>query len=119
MTIKRDGGPAFPRPASVGTDYATGQTGVAIRDSQSGMSLRDWFAGQAPEPGIQELAGVLGMDEATPFESWDLTPEQRTAGVLCVREAYAKLSWTEKLAACAKYKYAHADAMLAARAENL
>ena len=36
-----DGGPAFPRPASDFPNYA-----------QVGMSLRDWFAGQA-------LLGIL------------------------------------------------------------
>lgn len=33
---KPDGGPAFPMPASDG-----------FHEQQSGMSLRDWFAGQA------------------------------------------------------------------------
>jgi hypothetical protein len=37
------GGPAFPRPAS--TDEANTCCGVFY--DQEGMSLRDWFAGQA------------------------------------------------------------------------
>jgi hypothetical protein len=41
-----DGGPAFPRPATKGS------SGSIIRESQNGMTLRDWFAGQA-------LAGIL------------------------------------------------------------
>jgi hypothetical protein len=36
-----DGGPAFPRPATKGS------SGSIIRESQNGMTLRDWFAGQA------------------------------------------------------------------------
>ena len=40
MTQPNDGGPAFPRPASQHSG------------PQEGMSLRDWFAGQA-------LAGLL------------------------------------------------------------
>ena len=43
---QRDGGPAFPR----------GPTDMS--DGQSGMSLRDWFAGQA-------LLGILGGREQT------------------------------------------------------
>lgn len=36
-----DGGPAFPRPATKGS------AGSIIRESQNGMTLRDYFAGQA------------------------------------------------------------------------
>ena len=36
-----DGGPAFPRPATKGS------SGSIIRESQNGMTLRDYFAGQA------------------------------------------------------------------------
>lgn len=42
----KDGGPAFPRPASKGINYLTGEE-EAIVDPQQGMSLRDWFAGMA------------------------------------------------------------------------
>jgi hypothetical protein len=42
MTARDDGGPAFPIQGSYDTDY-----------EHNGMSLRDWFAGQA-------LAGILG-----------------------------------------------------------
>lgn len=34
MNLTRDGGPAFPRSVGVGSPF--------------GMSLREWFAGQAP-----------------------------------------------------------------------
>ncbi len=37
----RDGGPAFPRPDERGPD------GCGIMQGNDGMSLRDWFAGQA------------------------------------------------------------------------
>ena len=46
MTVKDDGGPAFPLAVPVGD-------GLGI---QHGMSLRDWFAGQA-------LAGMLASDQ--------------------------------------------------------
>ncbi len=42
-----DGGPAFPKP---GTDEC-----IDVCGSQRGMSLRDWFAGQA-------LAGICAID---------------------------------------------------------
>lgn len=45
-TPPKDGGPAFPRPAVI-----TPQ-GVYVSESEIGMSMRDWFAGQA-------LAGIL------------------------------------------------------------
>lgn len=50
-----DGGSAFPRPASIGNNYLTGESGVVV-DPQRGMSLRDWFAGQA-------LAGELASQD--------------------------------------------------------
>lgn len=45
--MKNDGGPAFPRPASPGAMIAS--------ESQRGMTLRDYFAGQA-------LAALLVSD---------------------------------------------------------
>lgn len=44
--IKDTGGAAFPRPASIGNNYLTGETGVVV-DPHNGMTLRDYFAGQA------------------------------------------------------------------------
>ena len=48
-----DGGPAFPRPSTVWNLPDGRQTGT---EDQTGMSLRDWFAGQA-------LAGMLADPE--------------------------------------------------------
>lgn len=45
-----DGGPAFPRPSFAPHDV--GYEDVGICGEQDGMTLRDWFAGQA-------LAGLL------------------------------------------------------------
>ncbi len=41
-----DGGPAFPRPASEDTTSGTLADGNDIVPSQSGMTLRDYFAAQ-------------------------------------------------------------------------
>lgn len=46
-----DGGPAFPRS---NTDYCVGQVG---------MTLRDWFAGQA-------LAGLMSNCDDTGLNGW-------------------------------------------------
>lgn len=55
-----DGGPAFPRPSS--TEYLDGpdQTNCTHSD---GMSLRDWFAGQAMA-GLCESGVEADYDEA-------------------------------------------------------
>lgn len=50
---KDDGGPAFPRPAYE-IESATRDT-VIWGSGQSGMSLRDWFAGKA-------LAGIMAAE---------------------------------------------------------
>lgn len=54
----KDGGPAFPRPMSHDGDGPRADAFVA----QDGMSLRDWFAGQAligtlafPIPGAEKI----------------------------------------------------------------
>lgn len=39
-----DGGPAFPRPSGEAVDV---EGNHFFPEAQSGMSLRDWFAGQA------------------------------------------------------------------------
>ena len=40
--MKTDGGAAFPRPVSIKEDYEQWR----IVESQTGMTLRDWYAGQ-------------------------------------------------------------------------
>ena len=45
MSAPKDGGPAFARPGSMGSD------------AQDGMSLRDWFAGQALTNDYTQSAG--------------------------------------------------------------
>jgi hypothetical protein len=52
-----DGGPAFPELPSYNTPPGT----ISI-NTKPGMSLRDWFAGQA-------LAGMLGCPERQYFEA--------------------------------------------------
>ena len=49
MENKNNGGPAFPRTQWTGSDK-----NAAHRDV-SGMTLRDWFAGQASDGDIDEV----------------------------------------------------------------
>ena len=81
-----DGGPAFPIPA-VPTRHG----------SQSGMSLRDYFAGLALQGGLSSTETLRGAAMSVLRADKKITLEQ----MLAVRS------------------YAFADAMLAARKENL
>lgn len=65
---KEDGGPAFPR-----SPY---QEDGAVFRGKSGMSLRDWFAGQA-------LIGIVALAENLNKRS------DETLGDAMVRQAYA------------------------------
>lgn len=69
------GGPAFPTPAVI--DHDTGE--VAI-DVVPGMTLRDWFAGQAMQWVID--AYVNNTEELFDFGNRsDMTPSQYVATV--------------------------------------
>lgn len=82
----KDGGPAFPYPAN--------QYGA--HDRCDGMSLRDWFAGQAL-PGLLNAAGP----NLTPDGCEGIPADKVTQDDFC--RHFAKLS------------YRYADAMLAER----
>lgn len=92
-----DGGPAFPG------DMPTVQMDGNKLPFAPGMSLRDWFAGQAglPPDGISQIWAEAVMGEKAP--DWQLDNK-----LGCVR-------WW--LAAEARARYIAADAMLAARAK--
>jgi hypothetical protein len=83
VTEKENGGSAFPIPVAIGpTDD--------LYDGQGGMSLRDWFAGQA-------LSGI--------FANPDISAS-------AARLSVTTESFRED---CARAAYASADAMLAER----
>jgi len=75
-----DGGPAFPIPIAGCNDGGVYNVLEQSGGQYGGMSLRDWFAGQASESDIMHWRNAVGIG--------------------CTREMA---------------KYAHADAMLAAR----
>jgi len=87
-----DGGPAFPNTGEIFIDGPQGRQPQSAwgMEGDKGMSLRDWFAGQA-------LAGMLANAEWMRFLA-------RDAG----NDAHARL---------ATHSYGYADAMLAARKE--
>lgn len=60
-----DGGPAFPKPH----DPYPNTQGTTRSSSASGMSLRDWFAGQVAAAAIVNATGVTDdvADEAFPL----------------------------------------------------
>ena len=58
LVPKIDGGPAFPTPKSGEWGFNSKNEKVFAPDVTSGMSLRDWFAGQA-------LAGLLASGHFT------------------------------------------------------
>lgn len=91
MTTINDGGPAFPERYQSGSHVQGDgrcQFTVPTLVDKPGMSLRDWFAGQA-------LTGGLGNPN---------TPDQ-----LC------GLGFKGSKDMMAEWAYAHADAMLKAR----
>src|SRR5574340_468080 len=88
-----DGGPAFPTPVAGCNDGVYPASSVV--QGGEGMSLRDWFAGQA-------LAGMLSNkgSSATLY----------ALSIITYRPLDFPPPWN-----CAKMAYALADAMLAAR----
>lgn len=97
MSEHDTGGPAFSRPASIGNNYITGESGVIV-DPQKGMDLRDYFAASA-------MQGHLSNAVASQAMSCDVQNGGR-AGLPSQR------SFCEEVA---KSAYEFADAMLAAR----
>ncbi len=61
MSTSKDGGPAFPRPASEGHHAHDGEH-LHGYGEQSGMSLRDWFIGKANAALIVALSATRGQD---------------------------------------------------------
>mgnify|MGYP007090103575 CR=1 FL=1 len=56
MSVPTDGGPAFPIPMAFNASSQPVTAGMYFPDV-NGMSLRDWFAGQASEADIENNIG--------------------------------------------------------------
>lgn len=101
-----DGGPAFPRTYS--TDYLSNS--CAMIETSGGMSLRDWFAGQA-------LAGFVSQPDGEYSFRWKNTETGETR-FLGYGANPAGPNWVvtkTAMEAMAEAMYKHADAMIAAR----
>lgn len=108
MTKPNDGGPAFPQPNHIVEHDTHGRVEARQWMQDSGMSLRDWFAGREtlaewdrssdavmPNRFAEILAG-----ERKPEKTWDEDPIARFR---------FEAKWRAAL------RYIRADAMLAAR----
>lgn len=82
----KDGGPAFPVP------------GDQLHPQMNGMNLRDYFAAHAPEPSESEIDRAYKLDRMQNPYNEPHKPHPRTD--LEIRAAY---------------RFAYADAMVAAR----
>lgn len=85
------GGQAFPRYAFSHVD----RSGASYYDVSGGMSLRDWFAGQAP----MTLSDALAVCGCTDIMRGMMTEDLRASA----------------LAILAAMRFEYADAMIAAR----
>lgn len=94
MSKHEDGGPAFPRTAE---DTLRPITDVNNEVVNAGMSLRDFFAGQA-------LVSIGAWTPLAPKAPYYHAPDLKSAAALKAR---------------AEWSYAQADAMLKARSANL
>lgn len=98
----RDGGPAFPRPDVTGIeDQRLWESGHA------GMSLRDWFAGQAPEAPLEWRCSIEHPDEP----GGAFVDGEYAAAMEQYRDA--KAAWAVRRVV--EWRWAYADAMLKAR----
>lgn len=92
--------PAFPQSFAADND-GNFYTASDKYDGVAGMSLRDWFAGQAPEPSLDYIAMQKAHDKNLNPYNDSHKPPLRT-------EFEIK----------AAYRYEYADAMLAERSKQ-
>jgi len=76
MTERNNGGPAFPR---AGSEIAYGQ--------QDGMTLRDWFAGQALKGLMVRSWDVDGRGDAAVITQWGISAYAVADAMLSARDA--------------------------------
>lgn len=112
MSTQTDGGPAFPAPA--GVQHIT----------TCGMTLRDYFAARAPETPASWFKPSLPVrppDKWVGCDGWQFDTEDDAAtrcGLAYSNDNAPLIAKWEEECAVAKYvqwRWAYADAMLAAR----
>ena len=105
-----DGGPAFPQPQGKDEDGAPYSAREIPGDS--GMSLRDWFAGMALPTLLAQLGSIDKEAARSEVESGELSWHE------VIKATDADII-VPKYDVAAFGAYLVADAMLAARKENL
>jgi hypothetical protein len=103
---------AFPRPASIGNDYVTGEEGVVV-DPQQGMTLRDYFAAKAMQAMIESFRIV---NHRNPLIDGDVSTMEPNREMILDRNT--KTGECDGAAEIAADAYAIADAMLKKRNER-
>lgn len=91
--------PAFPVQDRAAWQYA-------------GMTLRDYFAVHADQPGVSEIVAIAGMVWST-NQVWH--PSEPNKSIGSFDKWWADVPLSERLSLSAKVRFAMADAMLAAR----
>ncbi len=86
MSAHADGGPAFPALVGTGnyvtqpSQYGGGSAAVLVMSREAGMSLRDWFAGQALSALIARHRADVSWSDVAP-RAYEIADE-----MLAVRE---------------------------------
>lgn len=79
----------------------------------NGMTLRDWFAGQADQPGVSEIVAMAGHKTDGFWVEVESASEK-----VKFNDWWNGLPLAERCLLYARVRYALADAMLAARANG-
>lgn len=101
-----DGGAAFPIPNE------RDQWGDGISEGSRGMSLRDYFAVHADQPGVAEIVAVAGGETDGYRVRFNAGETERK-----FNDWWNDLPLADRLSLSARVRYAMADAMLAERAK--
>jgi len=102
-----DGGPAFPTPAEEFIEGPQGRGPASAwgMEGKPGMSLRDYFAGQAPV--VPDWFRRALREEKAVIPAPEISPHHVKHGTITHEEC--------PIAHIARWRYAFADALIAAR----
>jgi hypothetical protein len=89
---QRDGGPAFPNPGLADAN-------CSFKSDVTGLTVRDYFAAHAPQPGEMDIAFQMKLDQnRNPHNDGPPKPPRRSRDEIV-----------------GALRYAYADGMIAAR----
>lgn len=95
----------------------TGEGFQSEQYTQKGMTLRDYFAVHADQPGVSEITSMAGVFCPDNFHVYADASKETELGNF--NDWWNTLTLTERLALSARVRFAMADAMLAARVDAL